>query len=137
MAISFDIDDPFAYGSRVGVSTAVLVACDLFYFTAVRKLAGDRWWYPGLSDKRGGPAYVLTSIVFCAVLFGIVASLFICSTLAEAAAVGCLLGILVFGVFNACCLVLIDDWTMTTAAFDFFYGIVTYTGASAAIWHLL
>ena len=135
--IEFDIGDPRSYGARVGIATATLFGCDLIYFGLVRLVFGTAWWYPPLSGRRCGRAYVLTAMAFCAVLFGVVASLFHPSTLNEAAAVGTLLGILVFGVFNACALVLVDEWRMTTAALDFLYGVGTYAAAGAASWHVL
>ena len=138
MSIVFDINDPVEYGSRVAAASALLFSFDLFYFGIVRRLVGPSlWWYPELTGQRSGRAYILTAMLFCAFLFGIVASLFHPPTVGDAAVVGALLGILTFGVFNACALVLVDDWTPITACFDMLYGVGTYAGASAVIWHLL
>ena len=133
----FNIGEPAADGARVAVAATTLAGCDLVYFGVVRQIFGSLWWYPPLSGARSSRAYVVTAILFCAVIFGIVASLFEATTIGEAASVGVLLGILVFGVFNACALVLVDEWTMATAVLDLLYGVGTYAAASAAIWHLV
>ena len=127
----------YEYGARLGAGAGTLLAMDLFYFVVVSRLFGSLWWYPELPQRRNGRVYIFLAMVFCALLFGTVGALFRPADLGGAATVGCLLGVLVFGVFNACALVMLETWTLKTAFLDMLYGVGGYTAASCVMWHLL
>ena len=134
---TFSTGDLYEYGARVGAGSGTLFLMDAVYFGVVSRLFGNTWWYPDLPSRRNGRVLVVVAMIFCAVLFGVVGALFRPGTLADAATVGCLLGILVFGVFNACALVMLETWTLKTAFLDTLYGVGGYTAASCVMWHLL
>jgi uncharacterized membrane protein len=121
------------YGGKFIVALIVFIACDAVWLRLATGLCCEI--YPIEDMSREQQEHTRRRTVPAVVLNGLLASLitpiFVADTSAEAASLGALLGLLVFGCFNIVEYALWSKWTVTTALADTAYGAVVYALALA------
>ena len=127
VTVNFDEGVPGYWGKFI-VGLVVFLSCDGTWL----KLATGRCCsvYPMEEQSREESEHTRRRTVPAVLISGCLASLitpvFVADTAAEAAALGSLLGLLVFGTFNVVEWALWSKWSVRTGLLDSAYGIVVY-----------
>lgn len=130
--VNFDEGVP-TYGGKFIVALIVFLSCDASWL----KLATGACCqlYPMDQQSREEQEHTrrrtVPAVLMCGTLAALTTPVFVADTAAEAAALGALLGFLVYGTFNLTEWALWSKWTFRIGACDTAYGTVVYAIALA------